>query len=82
MVTTLALPNQWNDNPIVHVWQIKSKKDSFCLAVTDSSKNGLVTLISKTAQNKDQILRKYEKCEMSTSTYLQSYEPQIFVDHT
>ena len=64
MLTTLALPNQWNDNPIVHMWQIKSKKDSFCLAVTDSSKNGLVTLISKTDKNKDQILKKYESFEM------------------
>ena len=64
MLTTLALPNQWNDNPIVHLWQIKSKKVSFCLAVTDSSKNGLVTLISKTDKNKDQILKKYESFEM------------------
>ena len=60
-MTTLALPNQWNDNPIVHVWQIKSKKASFCSAVTDSSKNGLVTLISKIAKTKDQMLEKYEK---------------------
>ena len=46
------------------MWQIKSKKSSFCLAVTDSSKNGLVTLISKTAKTKHQILEKYEKFEI------------------